>query len=207
MGRKLVKLSVAVALSFILVGALLCLAVRNRDTFRYVVFRPSYSFSSDHALFLQQYSESLDGGYVPGGIDEFLCSRLQFPTSESEFRAIVYFYLHRCCWHTGERFGHVPDTTKVRIIALLVHDLDTLGQTRDSAFILAEYLRLDGNLWKPRFDGADTVIENKAEPIAGALDDASQLFKRWWESSPDWQTKKRISPWQGSRFSVHSLQA
>ncbi len=163
MGRKLAKLSAAVILSFIFMVALFCLAVRNRDLFRYLMFRPRYSFSSDQALFLEQYSESLDGGYVPNNVDEFLCSRLQFPTSESEFRAVVYFYLHRCCWHTGERFGHLPDSTKVRIIALLIHDLDSLGTARESAFILAEYLRLDGDLYKPSFDGATRLTRQQMD--------------------------------------------
>ena len=174
-------------------------------------FRARYDASIDRESLLASYSDLLRARnckYIPAEVDAFLVSRLEGTSSSSEFEAIVHFYLRQGASRAGQHIGTVPDEVKTRVIDSIVRRMPILdGPDRVRAVEFVEYLRLDGDFYKPQLIGA-TVMTGPTtfRVVPEVVDEAASRYTRWWQSPAPWPEKKQIAPLAGSNLKFSTPQ-
>ncbi len=171
------------------------------------IFHVGYRLTGGSDRFLTSYSQHLletNGGTIPFEVDTYLCSRLQSTSSTSEFDALVHFYILQSNGRMGIQLGRLPDELKARVIDEIFQRITSLDRPDClKAIELVEYLRLDGDIFKPHLSRGE--LRNKdgiSTTMPEAIDEAVTRFADWWRSPFPWPEKKKISPLEGSNLSI-----
>jgi hypothetical protein len=169
----------------------------------YRLFKASYESSSDEKSVLRGFASNLleyNGGYVPQSADRFLTSQLQNPTSDTEFDAIVDFYIQKAGGRDGLFIGKLPSSTKQRIVSHIIKNLDKYDISNATQSLkLVESLRRGQPLGKSHFITSRGYDHDYSKWWKQqGLPEAKLRFKKWWRDYPLWKQKEKHSPLEKS---------
>jgi len=154
------------------------------------IFTRLYSLAPDKPFLLAAYATQLDcgnGGFIPPEIDVMLSRRFATTSSGAERAAIVDFLIGReARYRPG--FSFVDHAEKIASIALSRIDSVVDGE-RIAVLRLVEGLRRD----RPLYKGEIAEVRDGKR----TLEEAIRAYRAWWESGPDWSSRRLVDPLQG----------
>jgi len=154
------------------------------------IFARLYSLYPDKPFLLSVYATQLDcgnGGFIPPEIDVMLSRRFADTASEDERTAIVEFLIGREARHRPG-FSFVDQAERIASIALSRVD-SYPDRDRIAVLRLVEGLRRG----RPLYLGEIAEVRDGRR----TLDEAVRAYRRWWNSDPEWSTRRDVNPLRG----------
>lgn len=161
---------------------------------------------SGAATWLPIYRASLwkhDGGYVPADVQQFLCSRLENPQSQTETDAIVDFAIQQARGRELQPLIHLSTKAKTRFVDAAFRRLPTLDSPRQTqALYLVEEVR-QGKIF-----GKGYFFVDEAEVFKRCWNDltpetaAKRAMRSWWQLPLPATEKLRRDPLRGTGMRI-----
>jgi len=194
------KIAMFTAIFIAVVGTLLFAWASPETTFGYWMFRCVYASPISKKPFLEAYRANLvqvEGGYIPEKTDQFLCSRLEATSSQTEVYAIANFYVLQASGRETKGIISLPESAKPKVTGSIMQHLDNYDEWQAGrALLLVEEIRRGEEIWKGSFA---PVNNHESANWVGwwqkrGLNKVKSLYRKWWQSQVPWASKKKQNP-------------